>query len=262
MTTRELLEMASLDAMGLLDEAEHLAFERAFRAAAPAVQRQVRREQERLTGDVSTLPSHDPPGELHDKVMARVREAMTAARTDVVGRIVPSEFSIRANVSPLWRAACIGFATATLVLFGVGYSMQSQYHEALAVVQSGEIAEIARELGPKFEQVLLSPTARRVAFATTVGSAADTGGDLRAAMYLDEETKTAFLVCRNLPALDGDAEYRLVIVSDQGGEDAVVTKFRYTGGLVGAPIPVDVRLANGRLGIVSARDGRTVMTSL
>ena len=64
MTTRELLELASLDAMGLLDDNEHEAFEGAFRAAAPAVQRQVRREQERLTGDTSTLPDVDPPAEL------------------------------------------------------------------------------------------------------------------------------------------------------------------------------------------------------
>ena len=185
MTTRELLELASLDAMGLLDDKEHEAFESAFRAAAPAVRRQVRREQERLTGDTSTLPDVEPPADLRDRVMGRVREAMVSARSDVVGRIVPEEFSIRANVSPLWRAACIGFATATLVLFGVGYSMQSQYNEALAAGQSGEIAAIAQQLGPKFEQVLLSPTAQRVAFASNVSDEAEATPQLQA--HLDPE---------------------------------------------------------------------------
>jgi len=262
MTTRELLELASLDAMGLLDDNEHEAFESAFRAAAPAVRRQVRREQERLTGDTSTLPDVDPPADLRDRVMGRVREAMVSARTDVVGRIVPEEFSIRANVSPLWRAACIGFATATLVLFGVGYSMQSQYNEALAAGQSGEIAAIAQQLGPKFEQVLLSPTAQRVAFASNVNDTSTGSPELQAAVYFDHETATAFLVCRNLPEVDGLSDYRLVVVDENGAEESSITKFPYTGGLVGAPIPVDVRLANDRLGIVPAGGGAPVMISL
>ena len=45
MTLQELIELAILDAMGLLDEEERLAFEVAFRASAPAVQAQVRRER-------------------------------------------------------------------------------------------------------------------------------------------------------------------------------------------------------------------------
>jgi len=266
MTTRELLELASLDAMGLLEDREREGFERAFRAAAPAVQRQVRREQERLTGDTSTLPEVDPPAELRGQVIGRVREAMTAARSEVVGKIVPSEFSLRANVSPLWRAACIGFATATLVLFGVGYSLQSEYRDALAAGQSGEIAEMARLLGPEFEQVLLSPTAERLAFATT---ASDDGGDwnsesgLRAAIYLDPETKTAFLVCRNLPSADGESGYRLVVLNEDDSAGAVLKNFEYTGGLVGTAVPVDVRLTGGgRLGIVSASGGSPVMLSI
>jgi len=47
MTLQEMIELAILDAMGLLDEEERLAFELAFRAAAPPVQAQVRREQTR-----------------------------------------------------------------------------------------------------------------------------------------------------------------------------------------------------------------------
>lgn len=262
MTTRELLELASLDAMGLLDDNEHEAFESAFRAAAPAVRRQVRREQERLTGDTSTLPEVEPPADLRERVVERVRDAMVTARTDVVGRIVPEEFSLRANVSPLWRAACIGFATATLVLFGVGYSMNSQYNEALRAGQSGAVAAIAQQLGPKFEQVLMSPTAERVAFASTVSDAGADAPLLQAAVYLDHESKTAFLVCRNLPEIDGVADYRLVVVDETGAERSSIAKFPYTGGLVGAPIPVDVRLTNGRLGIVPASGGSPVMISI
>lgn len=262
MTTRELLELASLDAMGLLDDTEHRSFESAFRASAPAVQRQVRREQERLTGDVSTLPEVDPPADLHDRVMDRVREAIGAARQDVVGRLVPGEFSIRANVSPLWRAACIGFATATLVLFGVGYTMQNQYQTAMRVGQSGEIAEIARELGPKFVQVLMSPTGERVAFASTVSHTTPEEPELQAAIYFDIETKTAFLVCKNLPAVDGDTEYRLVLVDDEGGVADQLARFPYTGGLVGARVPADAKLTSGTLGIVPVAGGKPVMLSL
>lgn len=49
MKTQELIELAVLDAMGLLDEQEREAFDAAFDAAAPAIQAQVRREQTRLS---------------------------------------------------------------------------------------------------------------------------------------------------------------------------------------------------------------------
>ena len=102
-----------------------------------------------------------------------------------------------------------------------------------------------------------------MAFASTVSEATDGQLPVRAAIYLDEETKTAFLVCRNLPEVNGQSEYKLVVVGDEGETGAVLAKFDYTGGLVGAKVPVDVRLTSGgKLGLVPASGGSPVMISL
>ena len=101
-----------------------------------------------------------------------------------------------------------------------------------------------------------------MAFASNVNDASNESAELQAAVYFDHESATAFLVCRNLPEVDGLSDYRLVVIDESGAESSSIAKFPYTGGLVGAPIPVDLRLANDRLGIVPAGGGSPVMISL
>ena len=62
--TRDLLEYAALDALGLLDDAEREEFERAFRAASPEVQAMVRREQTRAADIDAILPRVEAPAGL------------------------------------------------------------------------------------------------------------------------------------------------------------------------------------------------------
>ena len=77
MTTHELLELASLDALGLLDADERESFERAFRAAAPAVQAQIRREQLRAPRSAMNSPAVDPLASR----CCRQRDAITGSFT-------------------------------------------------------------------------------------------------------------------------------------------------------------------------------------
>ena len=76
MSLQEMIEMAILDAMGLLDEREQSSFESAFRAASPSVQSQVRREQTRLSRIESLLPDVTPPSGLRAAVLTAVRAEM------------------------------------------------------------------------------------------------------------------------------------------------------------------------------------------
>ena len=78
MKTQELIELAVLDAMGLLDEAEREAFEAGFSSASPAVQAQVRREQTRLCLSEALLPDEEPPAGLRALVVEAVRKAMAS----------------------------------------------------------------------------------------------------------------------------------------------------------------------------------------
>lgn len=229
MTTKEILELATLDALGLLEDDERREFERAFRQATPSVQRQVRDEQMRLTGDAGLLPDVEPASNLRDRVIARVRDAMQAvadrtSSVDVLGRIGPSIWSLRFNVSPLWRAACIGFATATVVLLTVTFTMQREYRNAMAAGASGEWAEWVRNVGPDFEKVMFSPTAQHVSF-----SPADESTQLgSAALFRCDDLSIAFLFWRDLPQVEGD--YRLVLVDDNGNVGKTIATFQFTPG--------------------------------
>jgi hypothetical protein len=232
MTTRELLEMASLDALGLLDDEEREAFERSYRAASPGVQRQVRREQARLASDESLLPQVEPSAGLRDRVLVAVRDAMrsvvrTDGTSDVLARLVPSAVALRRNVSPLWRAACIGFATATVVLLTAGYSIQREWNNAVDRGTSGEIAQfITQKMGAEFSDVLLSPQAEQIAF---VPASADATG--MAKIFFMRESATAFIVLRDLPEMEG--QYSLAVIDDKGQVAQTLASFAYNGALDG-----------------------------
>jgi len=230
-TTHDILELARLDALGMLDSEERAVFERAFRDASPAIQEQIRREQNRLTDIGDLLPDVDPPQDLRARVLGVVRDAMTAVtgrNGEVLARIEPLAINMRRNVSPLWRAACIGFATATIVLMGFAFNLQNTYDDSLQALRDGELSEqIAREIGPQFIDTLLSPNAERVNFLPV----ADTSGRGGAVVLIDKESKLAFLVCKNLPRIDG--HYALVITDDNGDVLQTVARFENSGELNG-----------------------------
>src|SRR5215471_5879583 len=100
MNLQQLIELAVLDAMGLLDESEQSQFEGAFRAAAPQVQAQVRREQTRLSVIEALLPDVQPPAGLRAAVIEAVRAQMLAEADGVAGVLPPMIKSRR--VSPWW----------------------------------------------------------------------------------------------------------------------------------------------------------------
>ena len=235
MTTRELIEMASLDAMGLLDDAEREAFERAFEAASPAVRRQVRREQGRLAEADGLLPDVEPPDGLRFRVLVAVREAMrgVAARDgDVLARLAPAGIALRRNVSPLWRAACIGFATATVVLLAAGFTLQQELSRAAAAQEDGELAAFAaRDLGPEFGDVLTNPNTERVAFIPASLESREVG---TAAIYFDAETGTAYLICNKLPEMEG--AYRLAVIDPSGKVMDTLAEFTSNGSIRGQQI--------------------------
>lgn len=237
--THEILELARLDALGMLDHDERVVFERAFQDASPALRDQIHREQNRLTDISDLLPDVDPPQDLRARVIGAVRDAMSAVTGrnagDVLARIEPLASNMRRNVSPLWRAACIGFATATVVLMGLGFYVQSTYDDSLTALRDGELsAQIAREIGPQFVDTLLSPTAERVNFLPV----ADNAGRGGAVVLIDSETKLAFLVCKNLPKISG--QYALVITDNDGQILQTLARFENSGQLKGRVIDGDI----------------------
>lgn len=233
MNNENLFEMATLDALGLLDTEERRAFEEAFQAASPALKEELRREQRRLTALESTLPEVTPPATLRDRVLMAVREAMTAMApsraSGVIAKIGSPEWSIRRAVSPVWRAACLGFATATVVLIAVGFYMRDTLDATMYDSLNRDLTQlITQDLGNEFADRLLSPASHKVSFQPVDGVRA------QAAILIDPESKTAYLVTRDLPAMDG--EYKLVVVNDAGETQSLLASFGVSGKMNGMVI--------------------------
>ena len=239
MTTRDLLEQASLDALGLLDEQERADYEASFRAAAPDIQAQIRREQLRFADLTDLLPPVDAPAGLRARVLAAVRDAIVAVSSPktsggAVGRIGPA-LAGRAvfNTAPVWRAACIGFATATVVLSVFFIWMSQEARRIQSMITSDSIAEyLQQNAGPSALEVLASDNLRNYAF---IPAAADYT-TLSARLLVDPEQGKAVLFCKNLPQINGS--YRLIIESTDGSKHPV--RFQNSGAIVSVPVSIDL----------------------
>lgn len=231
MNTRDLLDLASMDALGLLDDEERRAFEAAFQAASPALKAQVRREQARAADLGDVLPRVEAPAGLKARVMAAVGDAIAAVRgsrdeADIAGRLEPRHFALRGYVTPLWRAACIGFATATVVLLGVGYSMHAEYQRTYQAFQNSETAaQLAKVAGPKFAEFIAKPDTQRFALRTVANIPA--GPEKTAAVFINPQTREGVLYCRGLTGFEG--QFKLVVMDETGKVATVLATFESRG---------------------------------
>lgn len=258
-STHELLEMASLDVLGLLDADEREAFERAFRAAPPEVQSQIRREQLRAAGFDAVLPVVDPPLGLRARVLAALRDAMAgsgraAARADVAGQIVP-DVARAYNVNRWWRTAAIGAMAAALV-FGFSTLQLKSDNELLVDGTKGNLMSdvFRQDFGPRFEQAFFNPNSQFVQFAPAAMPAADVDTTTKAMLVIDPETKKGQLFLKNLSSIRG--EYSLVIVDEQGQVARAVLDFRGTGATIEKQdIRLDLEGVSG-LAIIETTSGR------
>jgi hypothetical protein len=206
MKTQELLELAALDALGLLDEAEREAFDIAFRAAPPALQAQIRREQTRIAGDDSLLPKIEAPMGLKARVLAAWREAVEAVSERSPARRLVGALTLMPSrgVSPFWRAGAIGCAAASVVLAVVMFNIRSQFDTfTTASNQLSRQEFFAKELGPRFQKLFTSPTTKHVAFVPTSNAV-----KVQAQLMIDPETNTGLLYACQLP--DSPGGYALV----------------------------------------------------
>lgn len=235
MTTRDLIEMSLLDALGFLDEPERVAFDRAFSSAPPAVQAQVRREQTRLAHIELLLPEVAPPAGLRAAVIDAVRRAMAEA-TPIGDALVPPMVPAR-FVSRWWRAASLGLATAAVCFIGSTIYLWNANAELERLYRSDEmLAQLASQLGPGYvRDVLLDPDTTRVVF-TRVGEASTA----EASVFVNPEWKRSVFVCAGLAPADG-RPYRLAIVDEN---DAIIRELALiepTGTVTPRSIELDAR---------------------
>lgn len=222
MNTPELLELAALDTMGLLDAEERESFERAFRAAPPAVQAQIRREQLRISRMDELLPPVDPPLGLRARVLAAVREAIvTVAPIKLAAQSSPAPAlqPVR-GVNRFWRAAAVGAMAAAVVLGFSTLRIRSDYQALEETMASNATSDLfLREFGPRFDAAFFDASTKLVAFAPSTNSVR--AG--KAALLVDPVNRRAQLFTKDLPA--GESQYELIVVSADGSTSRTLLTF-------------------------------------
>ena len=209
MTTQQLIENAMLDALGLLSGEEQREFERAFWAASPAIQAHVRREQTRLSRIESLLPKIDPPADLRAAVLQAVREAMVA---ELAGRAdepagrgsIPILTSF--HVSPVWRAASLGFAAAAAVFGATTLFMWVKYADVESQIHSNVFNDTLRAAAEGSVSSMLFGTDK-----ADFAAVSSTGGSVT--LHYRPDTGEAWLTVQDLDVDRGDYELRLTDAS-------------------------------------------------
>lgn len=218
MKIHELLEQAHLDALGLLDESEQKAFEQAFIAASPAVQRQVRSEQTRWATTHAIFSDGAPSPALRSKVIDRVMAEVRASATtpEVLATIGGEnrEALMGVRVSPMWRAAALGFAAAALVAIAVVIGLLDQNRRVQDAFQNdSRMANLMGTFGSRIEQIAFDRGTSRIIFDTaSTAPKAFTG---MAALFVDQSLTEGRLVFKNLIA-QPKQEFRVVLLDQNG----------------------------------------------
>jgi hypothetical protein len=130
MSRDELLELAALDAFGLLDEYESALYTRSFHHAPAAVQDEIKRLQAEFAGDESMLPDVANDAALRRRVLEAVAKAIESESAELaplamIGRTRrdPSEAVARIGLgttAQFWRAASfvLGSLLVASLIFG------------------------------------------------------------------------------------------------------------------------------------------------
>lgn len=230
MNTHELLELASLDALGLLDADEREAFERAFRAAPPAIQAQIRREQLRTSLSDDTLPAVEPPPGLRPRVLARVRDALVGSitvRKISGGAVVPPLRPVY-GVSRMWRIGAIASAAAAIVLGFTTLQLRSDFQGISGGLSDHVIRDsILKDFSSRFSQAMFDPRTEFVQFApdhegSQAAELASFAG--KALLVIDPASRSGQLFVKDLPA--GGAEYELIVEDENGNITTADITFR------------------------------------
>ncbi|MBL8964293.1 MAG: hypothetical protein KF787_00250 [Phycisphaeraceae bacterium] len=295
MNTRELLELAQLDAMGLLDEQDAREFEVAFAAAGPEIQEQIRKEQSRLCVIEPVLPDVRPPEHLRGKVLAAVHGAIvesitapapagTGATTAVAARFeehaqeepatsvaaavrhsagrdlaMPGDPG-RRRTARLWRISTFAFAAASVVLGITTISLQSEYERVInQKVTSESLERVTALFGMNTHDFFFADQTQRTVLHPVGESASDPRWmNVRAAVWHSADWSSVKLLCENLPSANGE-RYQLVAISEEGETRVIGDSLEPTqGGLMAFSIRNSFSPATERLALRAVVGSTTV----
>lgn len=292
MTREELLEIAPLDALGLLDEVEAAMFHRAFHQAPAAVQAEIIEVQAAFAAAEHFLAGEDPRPTLRKKVLISLEEAFEESAESLrpiaqIGsraavappatrggdpeaefrdpaqlaafRALMEEFAERnaraaARTTPFWRAAAFVLGTALVV---------SLYMLRQTNINSSQIAElvisqgIEQQVGGLVPRLASYSASGDRTFAFRPSSAAHQG--LASAVALVDSARGQVVVATFGLGRIATGTCTIQAVDRDGAvrDVATVEADRFLAGTAGS-IPVEFRLEELR---VLGPDGRIVLSA-
>jgi len=247
MTTRELIELAQLDALGLLDDQEREAFDRAFAAAPASIQAQLRREQTRLARTDWVPIDGEPPAELRDAVLTDVAAAalkdrvLTAVRREMGvsahrhegGRLHPPIHQVR-SVSRVWRVGALASAAAAVALAATTFFLQSQYASLESEIRkTGTYDTVVSIRGFNLQDLVFNDNSRLVHFEPAPGF------DGSATAFFDAATQKVRLFHKNFAK--ELTQYRVVALDERGDEVGQPVQFNTDKKIDFADFSIDLK---------------------
>jgi hypothetical protein len=205
MTREELLELAALDAFGLLDEYEAALYTRSFHHAPVAVQNEIKELQAAFAHEASLLPDVEPDPALRQRVLDAVAraieaESMELAPLAMIGRPDRARNGAAGRMgfgasTPVWRAAAFALAAALLVVaYFAGQFLERNNQMTDYVIGILTHDQIQEKIKPNFRDFVANPSC-----AMDVLQPATDGIDAVATVFVNERTGEAFFLALRLP---------------------------------------------------------------
>ncbi len=226
---KELLELAALDVLGLLDEYEAATYTRSFADAPATVQDEVKRLQAEVASDPALLPDEEPDEALRRRVLEYVSEAVEreAAPLATIGRHRASAGGRAAAVPALhfWRAASFVLAAAGLAMAYLFTQAYQSSNELTKAALYNDAAMLDLLLEPSIKDFLLDDSTKIP--LKPVGEF-----DGRAGLYVNEEKSQVGILADRLPATKSE-QYVLQVVTRGDGKLVQLQAFKSMGGMGG-----------------------------
>lgn len=261
MTTHELIELAVLNTLALLEDDEQEQFNRAFAAAPPSVQAHVRREQTRFSDIQALLPQVEPPADLRAKVVQAIRAAMAEAaaqagldhKINAAGHLTKLMIPSR-RVSPLWRASALGFATAAGVMVVAVIQLQISFRNIDLMLRADQqMQNTINTIGPRHVDDILFDGRSGKHELVDADPTDNSFMHARVAVHFNDEWDNAQFYAVNFEPEDG-VDYRLVVLdkNNRPTNESVAIQARFGRFVEEVSLEID---ANTRLAVYAYAPG-------
>lgn len=218
-TINELVELATLDAFGLLAAADSVKFEQAFMTASADVQAEIRRIQSDLASDTTTLGDEEPSEALRQRVLDAVAQTIDAESERLAPLATIGDKDAHVGYPPAMTVRRSGgmlasvwtWRMAALVMFGVVVTLAvfnaSSQREASMLASTyttlNTFDELEAQFGPQFTKFLNNPNCRHYYLVSTRND-----GMVRVAV--NELNGNAFVLGLDLDPQQSNMQLRIV----------------------------------------------------